>query len=144
LPDAKIVHSVRDPVDTCLSIYQQYFTAGMGYSFDLATIGRYYLLYRRFMAHWQALFPERIFQAYYEQMVRDTEGELRRLLAFCDLPWDDQCLDEPGSGYQIRTGSIWQARQPIYDSSMQRWRKYERHLGPLLEVLAPVLEEELS
>jgi len=141
LPNAKLVHNFRDPVDACLSIYQQYFTRGVPYACDLKQIALYYLLYRRLMEHWQQLFPDKILDVSYENVVVDTEGQTRRIIEFCDLPWDDGCLNEKPDRHQniTRTASIWQARQPVYQSSVHRWRNYEKHLGTLLEVLAPVL-----
>ena len=141
LPNAKLLHNFRDPVDTCLSIYQQNFTRGMTYAFDMKQIALYYRLYRRLMEHWQALFPDKILDVNYEDVVVDTEGQIRRIIEFCDLPWDDGCLDENQSQQQntTRTASIWQVRQPVYQSSVRRWQKYEKHLGPMLEVLEPYL-----
>jgi tetratricopeptide (TPR) repeat protein len=141
LPKARIIHCVRNPLDTCLSIYQQYFTSGMGYAYDLKDIGEYYVQYRRFMDYWQSLYPDRICQVVYEDVVADSEQSLRRMIDYCALPWDERCLQAPGEEVKIRTASVWQARQPVYDSSVQRWRHYQKHLGPLLEALQPVLVE---
>jgi len=141
LPNSRIIHCVRNPLDTCLSLYQQYFTSGMSYAYDLKDIGEYYVQYRRFMAHWQELFPDKILTVAYEDMVVDAEQTLRQMIQFCDLPWDDACLQMSGKSFKIRTASAWQARQPVYRSSVQRWRHYEKHLGPLLQALQPVLAE---
>jgi len=141
LPNAKIIHCFRDPIDNCLSIYQQNFSLGVSYSYDLKEIGLYYLLYRRMMAHWHKLFPNRIFDIDYQSTVTDTEGSLRELVDYCGLSWDEKCLGKLTADHVIKTASVWQARQPVYQTSLQRWRKYEKHLGELLEVLAPVLEE---
>lgn len=141
LPNAKIIHCVRNPVDTCLSIYQQYFTNGLNYSYDLAEIGEYYVQYRRLMEHWHNLFPGKILNVAYEEVVMDAEQAQRRMVDFCGLDWDDRCLQMPGKDVTVRTASAWQVRQPIYHSSIQRWRQYERYLGPLLKALQPVLEE---
>lgn len=141
LPKARIIHCVRNPLDTCLSIYQQYFTSGMGYAYDLKDIGEYYVQYRRFMDHWQSLYPDKICQVVYEDVVADSEQSLRRMIDYCALPWDERCLQAPGEEVKIRTASVWQARQPVYDSSVQRWRHYQKHLGPLVEALQPVLVE---
>lgn len=140
LPKARILHMFRHPLDTCLSIYQQLFAGPLSYAYDLEHVGRYYLQYRRLMDHWMQLFPDKILDVNYEDLVADSEGQLRHITEFCGLPWDDACLDDGGQ-HVTRTASIWQARQPIYKTSVRRWRKYEKHLGPLLEVLAPVLED---
>ena len=139
LPNAKLVHCRRDPVDTCLSIYQQYFPKSVEYSCDLKDIGLYYLFYRRLMSHWEELFPGRIHHVDYHKVVSDTETQLRQMLDYIGLDWNDACLEQVGLGYKSRTASMWQVRQPVYQSSVQRWRKYEKHLGPLLEVLKPIL-----
>lgn len=141
LPNARIIHCVRNPVDTCLSIYQQYFTRGLAFAYDLKDIGEYYVQYRRFMEHWENLYPQRILRVAYEDIVDDTEQNLRSMIEYCALPWDDRCQDTPGQNVKIRTASIWQARQPVYASSVQRWRRYEKHLDPLLQALQPVLVE---
>lgn len=141
LPNARIIHCTRNPVDTCLSIYQQYFTRGMIYAYSLKDIGGYYLQYRRFMDHWQTLFPDRILDVAYEDVVADSEQALRRMIKFCDLPWDDRCLQSTGREGNVRTASAWQVQQPVYSSSVRRWKHYEKHLDPLLEALKPVLTE---
>jgi tetratricopeptide (TPR) repeat protein len=141
LPKARIIHCRRNPVDTCLSIYQQNFFSTMGFAYDLRDIGEYYVQYRRCMDHWHQLYPDRIHDVVYEDLVADSEGELRRLIDYCGLPWDEKCLQAPGADVKIRTASIWQARQPVYDSSVQRWRHYQKHLDPLLQALQPVLVE---
>lgn len=141
LPNACIIHCMRNPVDVCLSIYQQYFTSGLGFAYDLKDIGEYYVQYQRLMDYWESLYPDRILRVAYEDVVADTEQSLRRMIDYCDLPWDDRCLNTPAKDVKIRTASVWQARQPVYDSSVQRWRHYQKHLGPLLEALKPVLVE---
>lgn len=141
LPNARIIHCVRNPVDTCLSIYQQYFTNGMTYSYDQRDVGEYYVQYHRIMDHWQSLFPGRLLNVAYEDVVADNEQALRRMIDFCGLPFGDDCLQARGEGIKIRTASIWQARQPVYQTSVRRWQHYEKHLGPLLEALQPVLKE---
>jgi len=141
LPKARIIHCERNPVDTCLSIFQQFFTASMHYSYEQKDVGEYFVQYRRLMDHWKNLFPDKILNVAYEDVVADSEQAQRRMIEFCDLPWDDRCLQQPGKDAKIRTASAWQARQPVYRSSVQRWRHYEKHLAPLLEALKPVLDE---
>jgi tetratricopeptide (TPR) repeat protein len=141
LPNARLVHNFRDPVDTCLSIYQQLFSGGMPYAYDLEQIGSYYLQYLRIMEHWKRLYPGKILDVKYEDVVMDSEQQLRKVIGFCDLTWDDRCLDDDQKQTVSATASKWQARQAIYQSSVKRWRNYQKHLGPLLEVLTPVLDK---
>jgi tetratricopeptide (TPR) repeat protein len=136
LPRAKIVHVRRNPVDTCLSCYTRLFNRGQAFSYDLAELGRYYVAYARLMDHWRAVLPAGAFyEVCYEDLVADTEAESRRLLDYCELPWDPACLDFHKNSRVVRTASMTQVRQPIYRSSVERWREYEPFLGPLLEEL---------
>ncbi|HZT17873.1 MAG TPA: sulfotransferase [Dongiaceae bacterium] len=137
LPKATILHSVRDPVDTCLGCYKQIFATGNETTYDLAMLGRHYRLYRRVMEHWQRVLPGRVIDVTYERLVADPEGEIRRLLAACGLPWHEGCLRFYENQRPVRTASYNQVRQPIFKSAVQRWRRHERHLGPLLEALGP-------
>lgn len=135
LPDAKIVHCTRDPADIALSLWQLLFPAGMPWVYDQRDIARYYLAYKKLMAHWAKLYPGRIFEANYETMVANQESETRRLLDFCGLPFDARCLDFHESARQVKTASATQVRQPIYKTSVRKWEKYRDHLQPLLETL---------
>ncbi len=135
LPNAKIVHCTRDPVDIGLSLWRLNFGAGMPWCYDQRDIGRYYHAYRKVMAHWNALFPGDVMEMNYETMVAQQERETRRLLEFCRLPWDARCLDFHKTGRQVKTASAPQVRQPLYTSSAGKWKKYEKHLGPLIESL---------
>jgi tetratricopeptide (TPR) repeat protein len=136
LPNAKIVHSMRDPIDTCFSCYATRFTFENEYSYDLGTMGRHYLRYEKLMQHWQNALPAgRILDVRYEDVVADIECESRRLLDFIGLPWDPACLKFHESRRAIRTASVTQVRKPIYSSSVARWKHFEKHLGPLLHFL---------
>jgi len=137
LPNAVILHSVRDPVDTCLGCYKQIFATGHETSYDLTLTGKTYVLYRRLMEHWSRVLPGRVVDVVYEKLVADPETEIRRLLAACGLPWDDACLRFHENQRSVSTASSSQVRQPIFKSAVQRWRRYEQHLGPLLEALGP-------
>ncbi len=139
-PDAAIVHCVRNPVDTCLSCYFQNFTH-QPWSRDLADIAAFYRGYRRLMDHWAALFPGRILDLRYEDMVGDKDREARRLVAHLGLEWQGGVEDFHKSGRAIRTASLWQARQPVYTTSVARWKRYEKHLGPLIEALGELADE---
>lgn len=135
LPNAKIIHCTRDPADMGLSIWRLLFRENMPWAYDLAEIGRYYKAYRKLMAHWESLFPGDILEVRYEDLVAKQEEQSRRLLAFCNLEWDDRCLNFHETERQVRTASAAQVRQPIYGDSVKRWKKYEKYLAPLLENL---------
>lgn len=136
LPNAKIIHVNRNPVDTCLSCYTRLFHRKQEHTYDLAELGRYYADYARLMDHWRTVLPADAFlDIVYEDIVADQEKASRRLLDWCGLEWNDACLDFHKTERQVRTASVTQVRQPIYTSSVERWRKYEQHLDPLLEAL---------
>jgi len=137
LPQAKIVHIRRNPVDTCLSNFTKLFGhKSQPQSYDLTEMGRYYRDYARLMEHWREVLPQDAFyEVQYEKLVTNKEEETRKLISFCGLTWDDACLDSHKTERIIRTASISQVRQPIYTSSVERWRKYEPHLTPLLKTL---------
>jgi tetratricopeptide (TPR) repeat protein len=136
LPNARIIHCRRDPVDTCLSCYARKFSRGQEFAYDLRELGTYYRAYDGLMAHWRAILPEdRFLDVSYEQVVDDLELQARRLIAFCSLDWDDACLAFHRTERLVRTASVNQVRQPLYRTSVARWKAYERHLGPLMEAL---------
>jgi tetratricopeptide (TPR) repeat protein len=136
LPNATIIHAVRDAIDTCVSCFSVHFTKGLTYTYDLAELGRYYRRYRAMMAHWHDVLPPgRIIDVHYEELVGDLEGVARRLIAHCGLGWDDRCLDFHRTERPVRTASATQVRQPIYQTSVGRWRKFEKFLGPLFAEL---------
>ena len=131
LPHAKIIHCRRDPIDTCLSNYFQYFPRGISCLYDLDQLTRYYQQYLRLMAHWQKVLPIKVYDLQYEELIESQEKITRELIHFLDLEWDDACLQSHKSTSSVRTASIWQVRQPIYKKSVQRWRNYEKHIGVL-------------
>jgi tetratricopeptide (TPR) repeat protein len=136
LPEARIIHSRRNAIDTCLSCYTTLFADAMGYAYDLRELGEFYRSYEDMMAHWATVIPSsRLLTVDYESLVADSEGETRRMLAFLDLPWDEACRDFHRTERPVRTASVSQVRQPIYTSSAGKWRKYADHLSPLLDVL---------
>lgn len=137
LPNAKIVHVKRNPVDTCLSNYTRLFNRSQYQSYDLTEVGRYYLHYARLMEHWRMVLPaDAFYEIQYEELVADQEGQARALLKYCGLEWNDACMDFYKTERVVRTASITQVRQPIYTSSVEKWRKYQNHLEPLLQVLS--------
>ena len=138
LPQAKIIHAMRDPMDTCFSCYALRFDEGHEYCYDLTTLGRQYLRYRELMQHWHDVLPPgSILDLRYEDMVADLEGQAKRLLDYLGLPWDPACLNFYGNERSINTASVSQVRQPIYKTSVARWKPFEEHLGPLLEIIRP-------
>jgi tetratricopeptide (TPR) repeat protein len=141
LPNAKFINAKRHPLDSCLGSYKQLFARGQPFTYDLFELGEFYLEYQRLMDHWHTVLPGHVLDVQYENLVSDLETEVRRLLEFCELPWDDRCLRFFESGRAVKTASSEQVRQPIYTQALHRWRNYERHLGILIEVLQPLLEE---
>jgi len=136
LPGAKIIHSRRDPVDTCLSCYSKLFTAVQSFSYDLAELGLFHKDYQNLTAHWRAVLPaENFLEVDYEAVVEDLEGQARRMLEFLGLPWDSACLDFYQTKRPVRTASVNQVRQKLYQSSAGRWRRHAANLGPLLAAL---------
>jgi len=136
LPNAKIVHVNRNPVDTLLSQFSKNFGNAQYHSYDLHELGRFYRDYHDLMAHWNAVLPEGSFyDLQYETLISDTEIQAKKLIAYCGLEWDDACLDFHKTERTVKTASITQVRQPIYKSSVERWRSYESHLTPLFEAL---------
>jgi tetratricopeptide (TPR) repeat protein len=140
LPNAKIIDARRHPLDSCFGSFKQHFAHGQTFSYDLVELGEYFLEYRRMMRHWQEVLPGRVLEVRYEDMVRDQEGQTRRLLAYCGLDWEDRCLRFYETERAVRTASSEQVRQPIYSSSVNHWRHFREELAPLIEVLGDELE----
>jgi hypothetical protein len=137
LPNARIIHAVRDPVDTCLSCFSKLFAFGQHYTYDLAELGRYYRHYRALMDHWhRALPPGRILDVHYEDVVADLEGQARRITAHCGLDWDRRCLAFHENERPVLTASSTQVRQPLYRTAIGRAQHYQEFLGPLLAELS--------
>jgi tetratricopeptide (TPR) repeat protein len=137
LPNARIIHAQRDPVDTCLSCFAIQFTAGgTEYSYELGELGRCYRAYQALMTHWRNVLPAGVMlDVQYEEVVDDLEGQARRIVAHCGLDWDERCLAFPTTQRAVRTASAAQVRRPIYRSSIGRWRPDQALLQPLLEAL---------
>jgi tetratricopeptide (TPR) repeat protein len=130
-PGARVIHCSRGPEDTCLSCYFN-LRGSLGYAHDLYSLGRFYSDSRRLMDHWRRVLDLSILEVSYEELVADHEGQGRRMVEFAGLPWDDACLRPHENPRVALTRSIDQVRRPVYGSSVSRWKKYEKHLGPLL------------
>ena len=124
----------------CFSAFKQHFARGQAFSYDLADLGRYYRDYVELMAHFDDVLPGRVHRVIYEDLVDDTEGEVRRLLDHCGLPFEDACLRFHENDRPVRTASSEQVRRPIFREGLDQWRRYEAHLGPLAEALGPALD----
>jgi tetratricopeptide (TPR) repeat protein len=139
MPDAKIIHCRREPLDTCLSCWTKNFNDAHGYNRSLTDLGQYYRGYTELMAHWRETLPIPMLEIDYEDYPRDLEGTARKIVDFVGLDWDPRCLEFHTVDRTVRTASQWQVRQPIYSTSVQRWRNYVSHLEPLIEALGPEL-----
>jgi hypothetical protein len=139
LPNARIIDARRHPMACCFSGFKQNFAKGQRYTYSLENIGRYYRDYVELMAHFDAAVPGRIHRVIYENMVGDTEGEVRRLLAFCGLPFEAATLSFYDNDRAVRTASSQQVRQPIFREGVDHWRHYEPWLQPLRDALGAVL-----
>jgi tetratricopeptide (TPR) repeat protein len=138
LPNARIIHARRDPLDTCWSCFARLFGGEQQFSYDLGELGRCYRRYEMLMAHWRAVLPPgAMLEVDYEQVIEDLEGQARRILAYCGLEWDDRCLRFYETRRQVHTSSAAQVRRPIYRSSLGRWRRYRPWLAPLLDEFGP-------
>jgi Flp pilus assembly protein TadD len=136
LPNAVIIHAVRDPADTCVSSFAAHFSRGQEHTYDLAELGRYYRSYQSLMTHWHNVLPPgRIMDVRYEELVADLEAVTRRIVSRCGLAWDDRCLAFHQTQRPVRTASAAQVRKPIYTNSVGRWRKFGAFLGPLFAEL---------
>ena len=142
VPNAKVIYCRRDPRDAGLSVFMQNFRTGNAFADDLAAIGHQAVFCHRLMEHWRNVLPLPIIDVDYEKVVADPEIQMRRLLAFLDLPWDRRCLEFHRNSRQVRTASFDQVRQPIHNRSIGRWRNYAKHLSPLIEALQPILPVE--
>ena len=140
LPNARIVDARRHPLDCGFSNFRQHYARGQGFSYALADMGRYYSDYVRLMAHFDHVLPGRIHRVVHERLIEAPEPEIRALLDALGLPFDPACLSAHENKRAVRTASSEQVRRPINRDGMDRWRAYERWLGPLKEALGPVLE----
>ena len=142
LPQARIVHVWRNPIDSCMSNFSNRFIAPHPYSHDLAELGRYYRGYWDLMAHWRAMLPEStLLDVHYEELVADFDGQAPRILDFLGLPWDERCRSFHTTERRVMTASQTQVRRPLYTSSVGRWHAYRPYIAPLIEALGPLAED---
>ena len=140
LPNARIIDARRHPMATCFSCFKQLFAAGQEFTYSLEDIGRYHRDYQALMAHWDAVLPGRVLRVDYERVVEDLEGQVRRLLDHCGLPFEPACLEFHRNSRPVRTASSEQVRQPLYPDAMAQWRRFEAHLAPLRGALGELAE----
>jgi len=138
LPQAKIIHCRRDPMDNCLSIYKNYFgvKGSHEYAYDQNELGQYYRLYLDLMEHWDNVLPGFMYSLKYEEMVADQKNQTEKLLDFCGLPWDEACLSFHKTKRRVQTASLAQVRKPIYHDSVELWKRYETQLAPLYKAIS--------
>ena len=136
LPKSKIIHCYRNPKDNCMSIYKNYFTSGkVNFSHNLNEIVEYYNLYKDLMKHWNDLLPSFIYNIKYENLITDSEIQIKKLIKFCDLKWSESCLDFHNNNRPIKTASRIQARSKIYNTSINSWKNYDKYLSEYFKKL---------
>ncbi len=139
LPNAKIIDARRDPMACCFSGFKQLFAQGQEFTYGLEDIGRYYQGYVELMHHWDEVLPGKVLRVQYEDVITDLETQIRKILEFCELPFEDACIEYYKTERSVRTASSEQVRQPIYDEGVEHWRNYEGFLAPLKSALGPTL-----
>ncbi len=144
LPNSKIIDARRHPMGGCFSGFKQLFAHGQTFTYGLEDIGKYYRDYFKVMDHWDAVLPGRVHRVQYEEMVADTEAQIRALLDYCELDFEEQCLRFYETDRAIRTPSAEQVRKPIYKEGLEQWRNFEAHLDPLKEALGPEVRRQYS
>ncbi len=143
-PKARIIHTVRHPLDTCLSCFFQNFTKGQNYSFDLMTLAHFYNDYRRLMEHWESVYGDRIYTVNYESLIGDQEAQTRGLLEFMGLDFEPGCIEFHKTERKVSTASFMQVRTPLYASSQRRWMNYAGELEPLARVIGLKIERPVT
>ena len=139
LPNAKIIDARRDPVACCFSNFKQLFASGQEFTYSIDDIARYYRTYVELMAHWDQVLPGRVLRVQHEDVVNDLEGNVRRILDYCGLPFEQGCLEFHKTKRSIRTASSEQVRQPIFRDSLDQWQHFEPWLGPLKAALGDLV-----
>jgi hypothetical protein len=139
LPNAKIIDARREPMACCFGNFKQLFASGQEFAYSLEDLARYYRTYLELMEHWNAVLPGRVLRVQHEDLVDDLEANVRRILAFCGLPFEPACVEFHKTERSVRTASSEQVRQPIYREGLDQWRHYEPWLGPLRVALGDAL-----
>jgi len=139
-PNARVIHCQRSPLDTCVSCYLQNFAHGLRFTYNLEHLGIAYRAYQKLMNHWVVELPLKMFHVQYEVLVEQQETVSRQLIEFCNLEWDDNFLQFHRHSREVKTASFWQVRQPMYQSSVGRWQRYQPFLTPLIESLGESAE----
>lgn len=135
-PQAPIIHVQRDPLDTCFSCFSLSFSEAMGYTYDLSHLGHYYRLYQHVMAHWRDMLPtDRVIEIQYEALVNDPQAQFQKIVERCGISWEPDSLDFYSQHRAVRTASLYQVRQPVYTTSVNRWKHFDSHLDPLRKAL---------
>ena len=140
LPQATLIDARRHPMDACFGTFKQHFAMGQTFSYDLEDLGRYYRCYLSLMDHWDEALPGKVLHFQYEQLVRDPEASVRRLLEHCGLPFEPGCLSFHETRRSVRTASAEQVRQPLYTSGVGHWQHFEKELEPLRRALGDSLK----
>ena len=135
LPNAKIIDTRRDPMDTCFSCYKQFFARGQLFTYSLEDLGNYYTDYIKAMNHWHNVYGKDIYTVHYDNVINKTEETIRELIDYCNLPFEKECLEFYKSSRPVKTPSAEQVRQPIYKSGLNYWKNYEKHLVPLKKII---------
>jgi len=141
LPNAKIINARRHPFDSCLGAYKQLFGHGQNFTYDMSDLAHYYRRYDTTMKHWHEVLPGKVLDVHYEETVTDLEGQVRRILEHCGLPFEESCLRFYETERAVKTASSEQVRQPIYTGALGKWRRYEEHLDTWFEQLAYIIDE---
>tara|TARA_B100001059_G_scaffold150010_1_gene149866 strand:- start:448 stop:2490 length:2043 start_codon:yes stop_codon:yes gene_type:complete len=141
IPNAKIINAKRHPLDSCFGSYKQLFASGQPFSYDLTELGEYYMEYERIMSHWKEVCEGFVLDVNYEDVVSDLDSQVKRILEFCEVPFEESCLRFYETKRAVKTASSEQVRKPIYSSSVNLWRNYEEKLSDLIEILEPLLKE---
>jgi hypothetical protein len=135
LPEAKVIHLVRDPRDACFSVFKQLFADAYPHSYDLEEMARHFVRYHRLMALWRTRFPGRFLDVHYEEVAANLEDNARRIMAYLELPWEQACVEFHRQATAVSTASAVQVREPAHTRSVGRWQRYQRQLAPALEIL---------
>ena len=141
IPNAKIIDARRHPLDSCVGSFKQHFAKGQTFTYDMFELGEFYLQYDQLMTHWDDVLPGKVLRVQYEDVVQDLETQVKRILDYCGLPFEKACVNFHETKRSVRTASSEQVRQPIYNKSMNTWQRFDAHIGPLKEILAPLLNE---